>query len=155
MAETRAKPARRMYRYEVPVDDEPHTITSTSTPPLRVEATADSRVVEFWAIDGGQFPAATTRVYQVFGTGQAVPPGAVWRGTTSRTPHGLVWHLFELEVDRGCYPIEILGARCMQCGAEPGAVCRVISDPAHPFRPEPHFYRAPVAVTVIKGGSDA
>lgn len=47
---------------------------------------------------------------------------------------------------RICYPVEILNVRCIMCSAEPGAVCRVISDPQHPLRPEPHYYRYPAPV---------
>jgi hypothetical protein len=87
---------RRIYRYEVPVDDRPHTVQAG--PPLRVEA-RDVSTVEFWAEDFDGFEPS--RTFQVFGTGHDVPPTARWCGTTSRTPEGLVWHLFELEAQEG------------------------------------------------------
>lgn len=85
----------RIYRYEIAVDDQPHSLELTGGDPLRVEATEGGRIVEFWATrDNGVPPRA--RTFQVVGTGHPFPRGARWRGTTSRTPGGLVWHLVEL-----------------------------------------------------------
>jgi hypothetical protein len=88
-----------MYRYAVPVDDQAHEFTLTGSPVAVAPVWADTggepmMLVEFWAEhddDGGK----SDRVFQVFGTGQPLPPGARWTGTCSRVS-GLVWHLFEL-----------------------------------------------------------
>ncbi|WP_141576156.1 hypothetical protein [Actinomadura sp. WMMA1423] len=92
--------AERMYRYVVPVDDKPHTIElapgrAAELGPLHLSATASE--VEFWALHSDEYahrPLPFT--FQVFGTGQPIPPCALWRGTAPRTREGLVWHLFEL-----------------------------------------------------------
>jgi hypothetical protein len=86
---------RAVFRYEVPINDQPHSFELTGDP-LAVAAGHQGirAIVEFWAEseDGGP---VTTRTFQVFGTGQLLPYGAVWRGTTARL-NGLVWHLYEL-----------------------------------------------------------
>lgn len=53
-------------------------------------------VVRFWAEGSPTGPEPARRAFQVFGTGHPLPENAVWRGTTDRTPEGLVWHLYEL-----------------------------------------------------------
>jgi hypothetical protein len=83
--------ARMMYRYEVPVDDQPHEFRLTGNPVA--VAAADLDYVEFWA-EHDDYPGVT-RAFQVFGTGQPLPPGARWAGTCPRTA-GAVWHLFEI-----------------------------------------------------------
>lgn len=85
----------RIYRYEVAVDDEPHALELAGGDPLHVAATAGDRIVEFWATRSNAAPPQI-RTFQVVGTGQPLPAGAQWRGTTARTPTGLVWHLVEL-----------------------------------------------------------
>lgn len=87
---------QRIYRYEIEVDDQPHSFELTGGDPVRVEATPDSRIVQFWAVSDETVPPRK-RTFQVVGTGHPLPTGARWRGTTSRTPGGLVWHLVELE----------------------------------------------------------
>ncbi len=93
---------RKIYRYELPVDGEVHTLDM----PLyyvnqgfrRVEAIRDD-LVEFWI----QTDRADTlahgpyeRRFTVLGTGQDVPDGAWVHGTTARTQSGHVWHLCEV-----------------------------------------------------------
>jgi hypothetical protein len=99
--------SRRMLRYTVSVDGWPHMLTIGGDP---VHVAADGKSdgpgggsdVEFWAEGdmGDGFEKLgdgwTERTFQVFGTGQPLPDGAVWRGTTDRTPEGLIWHLYEL-----------------------------------------------------------
>lgn len=85
---------RRVFRYEVPVDDRPHEFTLTGTP-LAVAAQGDAGPVEFWAEHDDQAGAADT-AFLVAGTGHPLPAGAVWAGTCPRTPAGLVWHLYEV-----------------------------------------------------------
>ena len=77
---------RQVFRYTVPVDDQPHVIHLTNG------ATLDE--VEFWAehvMDAPEYPAT----FQVVGTGHPVPDGALYVGTCPRV-HGLVWHLYRL-----------------------------------------------------------
>jgi hypothetical protein len=99
-----AEPARRMYRYEVPIDDVPHAFGLTSEPvavAVRVllargaPASESYDFAEFWAEHTEGAPQAK-RWFQVFGTGQPLPPGAKWTGTCPRTAEGFVWHLFEI-----------------------------------------------------------
>jgi hypothetical protein len=85
---------RTMYRYVVPVDDQPHEFTLTGDP-VAVAATAASDAVEFWA-EHDDRDGRCDRAFQVFGTGHPIPDGAVWVGTCPRTDLGLVWHLYEL-----------------------------------------------------------
>lgn len=90
---------RRMFRYVVPVDDEPHVISLSHSPVAvaAVTGTYAGASVEFWAecTDGAP---QVRRAFQVFGTGHLLPEDAKWVGTCGRTAGGLVWHLFELPV---------------------------------------------------------
>jgi hypothetical protein len=87
-----AEPPRRMLRWEVPVDDRPHKVRALF--PRHVES-RHADVVEFWSDQSGpRYPEIS---YQVFGTGQPLPPSATWIGTC--IPHDrpdLVWHLYEV-----------------------------------------------------------
>lgn len=84
--------ARRMFRYFVPVDGQPHAFMLTCDP---VAFAADDDTVDFWA-ENDPRRDATGRAFQVFGTGHPIPDGARWVGTPPRTKGGLVWHLFEV-----------------------------------------------------------
>jgi hypothetical protein len=90
-----------MYRYEVQVDDRPHTFglfCSGYSGPLHVAAAMGKfgHVVEFWCeYDTGY--DEEQRTFQVYGTGQELPENSHWVGTCQRTPEGLVWHLYELD----------------------------------------------------------
>jgi hypothetical protein len=84
--------ARRMFRYVVPVDDEPHVFVLWHDP---VAVAGGFGEVEFWAESTMGAPTSR-RAFQVFGTGHFLPPGARWVGTCPRTPEGLVWHLYEV-----------------------------------------------------------
>lgn len=89
----------RVYRYEVPVDDQAHTLYVLG-PVLHVDC-RDPRVVEFWAesTEGLEGPE---RQFIVVGTGHPVPPRALYVGTALSpgvlsAPRGvLVWHLYEV-----------------------------------------------------------
>lgn len=85
---------RRMYRYVVPADDQPH-IVALSHSPVAVAA-AGPCAVEFWAEHTEGAPQVN-RAFQVFGTGHLLPEDAKWTGTCERTPDGLVWHLYEVQ----------------------------------------------------------
>lgn len=92
---------RRVLRYEVFVDGGPQTVSLQSGPVLHVAASrggGNRHVVEFW-VESDANDLAQGRVFEVFGTGHPLPDDAVWRGTTDRTPEGLVWHLYELTKD--------------------------------------------------------
>jgi hypothetical protein len=106
--------SRRMYRYVVRVDDQPHTfslrcgsyngpahITASLARPENIQRSAEIRgagihVVEFWTEYDTDL-AEEPRPFQVFGTGQPLPEDCHWVGTCDRTPDGLVWHLYELD----------------------------------------------------------
>ena len=87
---------RQIFRYTVPVDDQPHVIHLTGDP-LHVANGVTLDEVEFWAehdMDAPEYPAA----FQVVGTGHPLPDGALYVGTAPRTREGLVWHLYRLPV---------------------------------------------------------
>jgi hypothetical protein len=84
---------RRMFRYVIGIDDQPHVVTLTHDP---VAAAAIGVMwVEFWA-EHDEDAGCTDRTFQVFGTGQPLPDGARWIGTCARAEDGFVWHLYEL-----------------------------------------------------------
>lgn len=82
---------KTIYRYEVPVDDQPHTIELWGDP-LAVGCRTVGEV-EFWAF---AVPGAATmaRRFQVIGTGHPALNGARYWGTAVRGV--FVWHLLEL-----------------------------------------------------------
>ncbi len=82
----------RILRYEVPVDDQPHTITCG--PVLHVACRDSIDVVELWAVRQPR-RSEQPRTFQVFGTGQPIPDGWEWRGTVVVSSVRLVWHLHE------------------------------------------------------------
>jgi hypothetical protein len=85
-----------IYRFEVPVDDRPHSFFMTPGPsfgPRRIE-NKDNVTVEFWAeVLTGQ---TIQRRFQVVGTGHKLPEGSVYVGSAPRNRAGLVWHLVEV-----------------------------------------------------------
>jgi hypothetical protein len=85
---------RRMFRYEIPIDDQAHVVPLSHTP-VAVAAVAAWFAVEFWCESTKDAPAGG-RAFQVFSTGQPLPDGAKWVGTCPRTEDGLVWHLYEV-----------------------------------------------------------
>lgn len=97
---------RRMYRYEVPIDDQEYSHKLTD-PIRRVEYResllpstryGDVPIMEFWAeYDDEHESHVVARTFQVFGTGHPLPDNAVWVGTASReSNYDLVFHLYEL-----------------------------------------------------------
>jgi hypothetical protein len=89
-------PLRRMFRYTVPVDDQPWPFDLTGDPvAVAVGFTVDE--VEFWAEHTEGTPKKARR-FQVFGTGHPLPANARWVGTCPRVS-GLVWHLYEIVGD--------------------------------------------------------
>ena len=85
---------RAMFRYEVPIDDQPHTIP-LARDPVAVAAATSWFAVEFWA-ERPERATMVKRTFQVFGTGHPLPENAHWVGTCARSAEGLVWHLYEV-----------------------------------------------------------
>lgn len=90
---------RSIRRYALAVGERATVNLSSPTGPVLAVAAAGDDVVEFWDehYDDG---SAFARVFQAFGTGHPIPDGAQWRGTTSRTESGFVWHLYEMGAGR-------------------------------------------------------
>jgi hypothetical protein len=90
--------SKSMYRYEVPIDDQSHTIHICGEP-LYVSAqtqgtTIAKPVMEFWA-EHNPGTETAEHTFQVFGTGHPLPDKAYYVGTAPRIG-GLVFHLYEL-----------------------------------------------------------
>ena len=85
-----------MFRYTVPVDDRSWAFDLTSDP-VHVANGITLDEVDFWA-EHAEHAGRCDRVFQVFGTGQPLPADARWVGTCPRIA-GLVWHLYERDVD--------------------------------------------------------
>jgi hypothetical protein len=82
----------RIYRHQVPVDDQWHELELHGNP-LAVAA-RNPAIVEFWARFSPGV-AGMKRQFRVIGTGQPTPDNAVtYWGTTVASPQ-LVWHLVE------------------------------------------------------------
>lgn len=86
---------RRIWKYEIPVDDQDHQIPFW---PIHVAAKSDDHaVVVVWCeveLADGEQPA--TEAHRVFGTGHPLPDGASHRGTVQSGP--FVWHLYNTEL---------------------------------------------------------
>lgn len=86
----------RMLRFEVPVDDQWHTITVPAMARFKLVAARDPKVLEFWAEQWDGEGMTRDRTFRVFGTGQPYDPrGLDHIGTTLAAGGSLVWHLFE------------------------------------------------------------
>lgn len=86
---------RRIYRFEVPVDDQWHEYVLGGDP-LHVAAVRFD-LVEFWAYSAPLDAGVVARQLRVFGTGQVLPDACRHWGTCI-APAGslrLVWHLIE------------------------------------------------------------
>lgn len=85
---------RTVYRYLIPVNDEPTTVVACLKGVIvHVASRHSPDTVEFW-IDGKKTDTAD-RTFRVVGTGHPVPDGATYLGT-ALAAMGLVWHLYEL-----------------------------------------------------------
>lgn len=81
---------KKVHRYEVPVDDEPHEHLLRGDI-LHVDC-RERGIVEFWAeFDTGH--KVYRRSFQVYGTGHQVPIDADYHGTVKDGVH-LIWHLY-------------------------------------------------------------
>lgn len=84
---------RRVYRYELPVDDAWHELLLTS-PPHHVAA-RDPRTVELWALHDDDAPELVMS-FRVVGTGQELPvPATRIVGTALAAGGSLVWHVVQ------------------------------------------------------------
>lgn len=84
----------RILRYEIPVDDQWHTITGCAMP-VHVGC-RDIGVVEFWAWER---PGSRPHQYRVIGTGHPVDDDLWYCGTAIAPGGQLVWHLVERSID--------------------------------------------------------
>ncbi len=82
----------KIFRYEVPVDDEWHPISLFGD--VVHVGCRRSDVVEFWAEHDVRRDPITRR-FRVFGTGQDVEPDSLHVGTVIVHGGALVWHLRE------------------------------------------------------------
>lgn len=85
----------RIYRYEVPVDDETHEVCIEGDP-LHVGC-RQIDTVEFWAI-ANRGPLVPRR-FTVVGTGHPFDEGHRYWGTAVAPGGQLVWHLLEDVLD--------------------------------------------------------
>jgi hypothetical protein len=86
--------AARVLRFEVPVDDRWHTLSS----PGRVlhVAARQPDMVELWTVVNGDNNGVIERQFRVFGTGHPLPDEPMRHvGTTVAAGGALVWHCFE------------------------------------------------------------
>lgn len=82
---------KRIYRYEVPVDDCWHIIRSGK--PLHV-ACRQLDTVEFWAASPDDMAGSgEERHFRVYGTGHPMPDALTYVGTALAPGGHLVWHL--------------------------------------------------------------
>ena len=87
---------RTIYRYEVPVDDEPTTlkVPAVTGQPLLVAARTPGTVEVWFEVDTHHREQALM-TFRVIGTGHPAPEGGTWVGSTL-APLGLVWHLWRV-----------------------------------------------------------
>lgn len=84
---------RVIYKYAVPVDDEWHEVSMPG--PSRVvyvNCPQSFEIVNLWAEVDIEGVGDSRRRMRVFGTGQAIPDGASYVGSTLAGP--LVWHVY-------------------------------------------------------------
>ena len=86
---SRLFPGERIFRHEVPVDDEWHSFRIVGNP-LHV-ACRRLAVVEFWARANND--PGVSRMFRVVGTGHLMPDAVTYWGTAVTAD--LVWHLVE------------------------------------------------------------
>lgn len=95
---------KSIYRYEVPIDGEKHTIKMNGDTEITKIACVhehNSWYIEFWAENYSQ-SELVPRTFQVYGTGHRIPQYGIdktdldteFRGTAERL-NGLVFHLYE------------------------------------------------------------
>lgn len=80
---------RRVWKYEVPVDDHDHLIPFW---PVHVAAKDNATLTAWCEVETAEGEAPTLEPFRVFGTGQPIPSGAAHHGTVLVGP--FVWHLY-------------------------------------------------------------
>lgn len=89
---------RRIFRYEVPVDDRDHRVHLPEYVRIVKIGARRTDAVEFWGLVTGS-DLSYDRVFRVLGTGQPIPNGYEYIGTPEPVAGGqLVWHLFERRI---------------------------------------------------------
>jgi hypothetical protein len=83
---------RVVYKYEVPVDDEWHEIRTPGTATFLHVGNQGGHGVQLWAEVAKVNLGVAVRKVRVFGTGQNIPDGAIYVGTTMAGP--FVWHVY-------------------------------------------------------------
>lgn len=91
-APERMPEGRPVWKYVVPVDDQPHTFDLPMGKPVLFAAVQYRLAVSFWVEVNPQEPT-TPRTFRVFGTGHVVPWGWAYCGTA--LDGAFVWHLYE------------------------------------------------------------
>lgn len=100
---------RTVYRYEIPVDDQPHKLVAPFDPTglphdntgrtciVHIACRNDPRAVEVWVQVDTELPLDPRNEVHliVTGTGREAPEGAIHLGT-ALGPIGAVWHLWRL-----------------------------------------------------------
>lgn len=82
---------RRVWKYEVPVDDQDHDIGFW---PVHVAAKDAATLLVWCEVETAEGEQPTTEPFRVFGTGHPIPPGAAHAGTVQVGP--FVWHLYNM-----------------------------------------------------------
>jgi hypothetical protein len=105
MSENPSTRPRTVWKYLVPVQDDPTNVTMPQDSELVYTAsTGNPYAIEVWAlVDPSPSARKITRTFLVRGTGQPVPDGTVHRGSVVHTPTTMpglvapvVFHLFEV-----------------------------------------------------------
>lgn len=83
--------AHTVYRHEIPVDDQWHTLPLTGAV-LHAAARHAVDVVEIWTLHTGGPPV--DRAFRIYGTGHPFHPDDTHH-KVALAPGGLVWHVIE------------------------------------------------------------
>jgi hypothetical protein len=84
--------SKRVLKWSVPVDNGHHEIGAGKV--LHVHCQFTPELVQVWT-EESELTKGSTRLAQVYGTGQEVPYDAAYLGTTVTGGGALVWHLYE------------------------------------------------------------
>jgi hypothetical protein len=84
---------KRVLKWNVPVDDNPHAIGNGKVVHVAVQGYPDT--VQVWTEEAGD--VRVTRQVQVFGTGQELRGAHGHIGSCLTGGNALVWHVYEVE----------------------------------------------------------